>query len=276
MRKLITGLLIISSYAGISQSGQGKNSAAGYKGSDKQASFSFDIKGNAEETWLVIENLSADLMIEGTSGSTVEILSSNYRGMPEKAKGLKPLSASGPENTGVGLSMKQDGNRIYLSGAHAGANNADYQLRVPKKLKLKVTYNGWQGGDVTIKGVSGEVEAKTQVGDLKFIDVTGPIVANTLSADLEAVFTSIASSSPTSLSSTSGDIDVTFPEATKGSFNMATMTGGVYTSHEFDFGEEDAGVNMMGGQNAKAKLNGGGVEVTLKSISGNIYLRKPE
>lgn len=258
MKTIIAGLILLICVSSMAQ--------------EKIPTFTLAVKGNASETWLVIDNLSSDLKIEGISGSEIKIESKNYRGLPEKAKGLKPLSATGPENTGIGLSMKQEGNTISLSGAHNEADNADYTLFLPKDLKLKINYNSWQAGDVLIKGMVGEVEAKSQVGDLEFIDVTGPIVAHTLSSDLEVTFSSLSSSSPTSLSSTSGDIDVTFPGSTKGTFKMSTVSGGVYTAFDFDFG--DANLRRVGGQNATGKLNGGGVEVSLKTVSGDIYVRK--
>jgi len=260
MKTIITGLLLAASIVG------------GYA---QSKTFNYPVKGNAAETWLVIENLSSDIRIEGVSGSEIKIESDNYKGLPEKAKGLKPLSASGPENTGVGLHMVQEGNTIKLAGASREADNADYVIYLPKNLKVKLQYDSWQAGDVTVEGMAGEIEAKSQVGDLLFKNVTGPIVAHTLSSDLVATFSSLSNTSPTSLSSTSGDIDVTFPGSTKGTFKMSTISGGVYTAFDFDFGD-DAKISRIGGQNATGKLNGGGVEVSLKSVSGDIYIRKPE
>jgi lia operon protein LiaG len=256
MKTIITGLLLL--FAVTTQA---------------QKEYTMTVKGNAAETWVNISNLFADLIIEGTSGSEIKIVASDYEGLPEKAKGLKPLSATGPENTGIGLSIKQEGNTISISGAHREADEAEYKILLPKNLKLKLDYNSWQAGDVVIKGMAGEVEAKSQVGDLKFIDVTGPIVAHTLSSDLEVSFSSLAQTSPSSLTSTSGDIDVTMPSSVKGTFKMSTISGGIYTGFEFDFGEETS-LKRAGGQSATGKLNGGGVEVSLRSISGDVFIRK--
>lgn len=274
MKTIVTGLIMLSfsclyGQVGVAVLSENESSDG------KQVTFTFPVKGNAGETWLVIENLFSDLEIQGTNDSEIKIVGKNYRGVPEKAKGLQPLSASGPENTGIGLSIKQEGNTISLSGAHREADKADYTLYLPKNLKMKLDYIGWQVGDVLIKEMAGEIEAKSQVGDLEFVDVTGPIVANTLSSDIDVTFTSLSDASPTSLSSTSGDIDVTFPESVKGTFKMATISGGIYTAFEFDFGEE-TNIKRIGGQRAVGDLNGGGVEVTLKSVSGDIYIRKPE
>ncbi|MEQ8907065.1 MULTISPECIES: DUF4097 family beta strand repeat-containing protein [Ekhidna] len=260
MKKIIAGLILLTSVSLVAQ---------------QKTSYTMAVKGNAAETWVDINNLFADIEIEGTSGSEIKIEVSNYDGLPEKAAGLKPLSATGPENTGIGLSIKQEGNRISISGAHREADDAEYKMYLPKSLMLKIDYNSWQAGDVVVRGMAGEIEAKSQVGDLEFINVTGPIVAHTLSSDLDVSFASLSSKTPTSLSSTSGDIDVTLPASVKGTFKMSTISGGVYTGVEFDFGEE-SNIRRVGGQNATGKLNGGGVEVTLKTISGDIYIRKAE
>ena len=242
-------------------------------GSAYAQEFSYTVKGNATETTVWINQLYADLEIEGTQGSDIRIEAKGYEGLPEKAKGLRPLSSGGPENTGIGLSISQEGNRISISGAHREADDAEYLIMLPKNIKLNIDYNSWQAGDVKIKGMANEVEAKSQVGDLYFEDITGPIVAHTLSSDLEVKFNDLSQVSPSSITSTSGDIDITLPSGVKGTFKMATVSGGVYTDLDFDLGEE-GNVRRMMGASATGKLNGGGVEVSLKTVSGDIYVRK--
>jgi len=230
-------------------------------------------QNKTSENTLWINDLYADLEIIGTSGSEIKIKAFGYEGLPEKAKGLKPLGGGGEENTGIGLSFNPSGNKISLSSAHNVANDAKYIISLPKNMKLVIEDQGWRGGDILIKGLENEVEAKTQVGDLIFEDVSGPIVAHTLSSDLKVIFTSLKQVSPSSISSTSGDIDVTLPASAKGTFTMRTTSGGVYTDMDFDLGEEGRSRRITG-QSAIGKLNGGGVEVTLRSVSGDIYVRK--
>ncbi len=257
MKTLLTGVLLLSIQLAFSQ----------------DSSFRFDVKGNASETILEITQLAADLEIRGEDVSEILIQALDYEGLPEKARGLKPLSGGAPENTGIGLSIEQEGNVISLSGAHREADDGTYRIRVPKDLMLKLDYLSWQAGDVEISGMQNEIEAKSQVGDLVFEDVTGPIVAHTLSADLEVIFSSLNQASPSSITSTSGDIDVSIPSSTEGVFKMATVSGGVYTDLDFDLGE-DADKRRLVGQSATGTLNGGGVQVSLKTISGDIYVRK--
>ncbi|MEQ8239162.1 MAG: DUF4097 family beta strand repeat-containing protein [Cyclobacteriaceae bacterium] len=236
--------------------------------------YKFAPKNVNDDTKVVIKNFFADISVEGISGSQIIIEALDYEGVPERAKGLKPLSATGPENTGIGLNLTQSGNEILITAASRSADKGEYRLKIPKNFKVQIDYNSWQAGDLYIKGLSNEVEVSSQVGDLVLEDITGPLVAHTLSSDIVVTFSALNQKSPTSISSTSGDIDVTMPSDTKGMFKMSSISGEVYTDLDFQF-ENDKNLRRLGGgMTADANLNGGGVEVALRCVSGNIYIRK--
>lgn len=226
------------------------------------------------DTKVVIKNFFADIIVEGVAGNEISIEALDYDGIPERAKGLKPLSATGPENTGIGLNLTQSGNEILITAASRNADNGEYRLKIPKNLKVKIDYNSWQAGDLYLKGLSNEVEVSSQVGDLVLEDITGPLVAHTLSSDIEVRFSSLNQQSPTSISSTSGDIDVTFPADTKGVFKMSSTSGEIYTDMDFNFQSDKDLRRYGGGMSANATLNGGGVEVAIRCVSGDIFVRK--
>jgi len=247
--------------------------------------FAFPLLGNAqtykytpknanEDTKVVIKSFFADIEIVGVSGNEIIIEALDYEGVPERARGLKPLSATGPENTGIGLNITQSGNKILITAASRKADDGEYLLKIPKNLKVNVDYNSWQAGDLYIKGLANEVEVKSQIGDLVLEDITGPLVAHTLSSDIEVVFSSLSQNSPTSISSTSGNIDVSIPASTKGQFKMSSTSGEVYTDLDFDFETDKDLRRYGGGMSANATLNGGGVDVALRCVSGDIFIRK--
>lgn len=278
MKKLILTTIVLMSIAsfGFTQQQYGvgavtKNEKSWVK--KTEVVYKYKLKGNAAETTLWINELSADIEIEGGAYTDIVIKALNYEGLPEKAKGLTPLGGSGPENTGVGLSLKHDGNKISLSAAHNKANDTRYIISVPKNMKIKVDYDRWRSGDVIISNMTNEVEARVQIGDLKIKNVTGPIVAHTLSSDIEVEFSELSQDSPSSISSTSGDIDVKLPSSVKGTFKMTSTSGGVYTDMDFDLGES-VDTNRITGSSATGKLNGGGVKVSFNCLSGDIYVRK--
>ncbi|MEL6557143.1 MAG: DUF4097 family beta strand repeat-containing protein [Bacteroidota bacterium] len=234
--------------------------------------FTYTVKGSASEKTIVINNLLSEIYVEGTAGSEIKIVVSDYMGMPEKAKGLRPIGRAA-ENTGIGLNFNPDGDFIYISAVHRAADDARYKIYVPKNIKLKIDNTSWTSGDTSIKGLANEIEIQSMVSRIFMEDVSGPIVANTISSEIDIKFSSLNQKSPTSISSTTGDIEITLPESVKGTFKMHSFHGGVYTDIDFDLGEED-GTRRLVGQSVTGLLNGGGVEVTLKSPSGNIYIRK--
>ena len=236
--------------------------------------FSMQPKGKLSDLTLEIENLFTDIDIQGSTGNEIKVQADDYEGAPEKAAGLRALSAMGPDNTGIGLNINQSGNTVTISGTHRNHNSTDYHFTVPANIKLRINFGSFHSDDIHVRGMSNEVDIKSQVGDLKLEDVTGPIIASTLSADINVVFSSLKQSSPTSISSVSGDIDLTLPENSKGNFRLNTVSGEVYTDFDFELMNKKPGNSFWPGTAATAALNGGGVEFSVKSVSGDIFIRK--
>jgi hypothetical protein len=69
----------------------------------------------------------------------------------------------------------------------------------------------------------------------------------------------------------SGFIDLAFPEQDKADFRISTITGTIYTNIDM---KPDTR-SKSGGSDISTAYNGGGKDVNLKTISGDIYLRKP-
>src|SRR3990172_2698115 len=184
--------------------------------------YSYKPKGAISEILVNVRNLYSDLEIVGAADAEIRIVAEDYEGPPEKAAGLRPMSAMGPDNSGIGLNIEQDGNTVIISGAHRHTDNTDYKIMLPSNIRLRIDYSSFQSDDIIIRGMTNEVEIKSQVGDLTFMDVTGPLVASTLSADINVVFTELNQASPTALASISGDIDITLPQNSKGNFSIST------------------------------------------------------
>lgn len=235
--------------------------------------FTLKPKGKISEITVVVQNLFSDLVIEGSRSGEIRIMADDYEGIPEKAEGLRPLSALGPDNSGIGLNINQNGNIVTISGTYRRNDDTDYTIYLPADIKLRIDYGSFKSDDITIKGMTNEVEVKSQVGDLMFKDVTGPIVASTLSADIEIEFSDLSQSSPTSITSISGDIDISIPKSSKADFTLSSTSGEIYTDLDLEI-TGNKGMRRWGGFVANATLNGGGVEVTIKSISGDVFIRK--
>ncbi|HCE58360.1 MAG TPA: hypothetical protein DER09_11145 [Prolixibacteraceae bacterium] len=74
------------------------------------------------------------------------------------------------------------------------------------------------------------------------------------------------------VNSISGFIDYAAPVACKAKINISTITGNVYSNLRFD-NQKDREMKWVG-SDYNLTLNGGGTEMALKTISGDIFLRK--
>lgn len=222
----------------------------------------------AKRVLIIIEN--SELSIEGSSGNEVVINASDGDfEMPERAKGLRPLYRDASDNTGLGLEVTESGNTITIK--KASGKDGDYRIRIPADASIKIEEKGWQSDEFEVVGMKGEIEIQSTGSDIELRDVTGPIVANTTSGDITVVFSQVSQAGPTSISNTSGFIDVTMPANSKANLQLSSISGDIYTDMDL---KSDGNMKQVGGSSIKAAINGGGVEVSLRAISDDIYLRK--
>ena len=74
------------------------------------------------------------------------------------------------------------------------------------------------------------------------------------------------------INSISGFIDYSIPQNHKANIDLSTITGDVYSNITFD--DKEAKEISWVGTKEQLSLNGGDVPVNLKTVSGDIYLRK--
>jgi len=194
------------------------------------------------------------------------------REMPEKARGLKAVYAGGSDNTGLGIYVRKEGETLVVRNLK-GMHSEVLQIFLPKNVNITIEKSNL--GDVEVKGFSSEIEAMTNVGNMTFRDVTGPIVAKTATGEINIIFTKVSQNSPISLVSATGAIDVSLPYSTPANLELKTTMGEIYTDFDIKFPSDDENMKIVAGKRAiKTQLNNGGVEISLRSSTGNIYLRK--
>jgi hypothetical protein len=225
---------------------------------------------DAKDAKLILDGFTGDLPIEGYSGNEILISTNRHSEQNERTKGLKPIYAAGTDNTGVGVSMEKNGNRITLHCLLPITQSADYRLKVPENIALEITRDCAGGGNTSITNIRNEVDFKG-CHDITLSKVTGPLVISTISGNVSVVFTDVAKDKPVSMSSVSGEVDVTLPAKTPFSLEMGTVTGNMYSDFDFPVNND---MKRVGGGKLRADFNGGGTAFRLHSVSGNIYLRK--
>lgn len=96
------------------------------------------------------------------------------------------------------------------------------------------------------------------------------VEVKSVSADIETAF----DGGELKLETISGDVDVKLPASYNLSLKASTISGDIYSDLSFDYLDGGKGLRQMVGIKLDAKLNEGGKLLSLKSISGDILLRK--
>ncbi|MDT0605981.1 DUF4097 family beta strand repeat-containing protein [Croceitalea rosinachiae] len=218
--------------------------------------------------WVKIESKSG-IILKTHDKNELLIKVSSKKSKPEKAKGLKLVGAGGTDNTDVGFNVVPDGNNLIVKSLR---RSEKAEIFLPKTQNVAVT-NSWNG-DIYIEGFSGEVEANANLnGGLKMTNLSGPVTAYSLNEGIEVSFDKISQDAPIVIRTTNGEIDVKLPGSTPADLELSSWNGDIYTNFDLKRPDKD-GLESVSGKNIKGAINGGGVNIKLKSTNGTIYLRK--
>ncbi len=223
-----------------------------------------------------IKDVPGHVLVKGGTANKIEITVQGFK--PDKeTSGLQPLYASG-KNTGLGLAVEENNDEITISGI-TGKGNQQYTIIVPESVPLKMIWNGEHFfGKVRIENHRSDLEIKRVNGEVTLTDVTGPLSLYTMDAVLEVAFTDSGHKGPVSISTFHSDIKLKLPSTAAIDLKMRSGKGELFSAFEiedksFEKEEKDDCVDCVP-RVMRGKLNGGGIQFTLTSYAGNIYLIK--
>jgi lia operon protein LiaG len=227
---------------------------------------------NTKDGQLTLEGFPGDLPVEGYSGNEIVITSTSGRfDPPDRAKGLKPIYGGGTDNTGIALAMEKDGNKVSFRCLLPITKGGDYRVKVPDNMILKIHRNCERGGETIVQNMKNEIDFDG-CHEVKLKNVTGPLVISTISGGVDVVFSEISKDKSISIATVSGEVDVTIPAKAGVNVDLSTVSGNMYS--DFDFAPDSKDMRRVGGSSIHSQLNGGGTDLRLSNVSGNIYLRK--
>lgn len=231
----------------------------------------FKTKLGGKDRKIVLEMQGSDVTVEGTDGSELVIKGNGFEPAPKRAEGLHPIYNTAVDNTNIGLSVTQTDNTVRI--VRASRKDASYVIQVPRGSSVQYFQTNWNGGDLLVRDVSGDLEVTMKSGDIKLTNVAGPVVATTVSGDVQVKFAPMRQG-PSSITTVSGDVDVSMPASTKATLRLRSVSGEVYTDFDLNLGKGEDNLRHIGGQVVDGTINGGGNAVSLKTVSGDIYVRK--
>lgn len=185
-----------------------------------------------------------------------------------------------PTGNPFDLSAEEKNNRVKVSTSSIH-NPVNLTIKVPQRFSLKL--NTINQGDITVENVTGELEINNVNGPIELTNIGGSAVANTINGDLKATFRDVSANTPMAFSTLNGRVDVTFPASVKANVKMKSDRGDLFSDFDIDVdkAQPKATRSAQSGMYrvtiddwVYGKINGGGPEVMMKSMQGNIYVRK--
>jgi hypothetical protein len=191
-------------------------------------------------------------------------------------EGMKRISTSGSYE----VTARELDNVVTIhSDNPMKAVNLD--LKIPQDVKLELgTVNE---GHIIVSNVKGELEIKNVNDIIVLNNISGSVVANTVNGDVTVTFDRVDPNAAMAFSTLNGDVSVTFPPDTRANLKLKSDFGDVYSDFEVDIDKttpkidktEKSGMYRIKKDDwVYGKINGGGPEIMMKNMQGDIYVKK--
>lgn len=195
---------------------------------------------------------------------------------------------------GGGLIIEEQNNVLTISnGSFVRGGSIDIQ--VPARTNL--TLSAFNGGAITVEGVEGEIEVTNTNGNVMLTNVAGSVVAHAMNGRLTVVMREVTQGKALSFTSMNSNVDVTLPASTKANLKIRADNGGAWSDFDIQNAASTPVVddsrntanNTNNNNNARGRaprvrietartttgtINGGGPDVEIRTLNGDIFLRK--
>ncbi len=207
-----------------------------------------------EEGAFEVKNLNGDITVEGWDEAQAEVKVIKRGGSPE-------------DRENVEIKVERDGNHLGLQTG-GGEGQVTYEIKLPHRLQHVglSTLNG----NVKIAGVHSGLEVTAQNGNLKLEDVGGAISAKTLHGNMKVVLAADGHDAEQVFTVLNGNIGVELQGDINATVKLEATTGSI----DMDDALGLSVVKQMVGQRAAGQLGQGGPPLVIKTLSGNIKLKK--
>ena len=238
-----------------------------------------EIQAGTQEITIIGHEKDEIIITTNFAGEYIDEPTGQKKEVPQRAAGLKPISVSASDNTGIGLVVEKQENYFSVLKISKNARDKSYIFKVPNRVNLSINdIHAEINTTYIINDFKGEMEVNALNSQIKMADISGPVVANATNGNVEIRFTKLTPDKPNSILSVNGFVDVTLPGETKADLQLHTVNGEAYTDWEIDVDDEAsaalpmvANMNMF---NIEGTINGGGIPISIQSVNGDIYLRK--
>lgn len=228
-------------------------SGATITGTDTVVTKTFDIDDDATFS---ITGVSGKITITGTDGNKAEVKITKHGGSPQERSNARIVTAQTDERLS------------FMTAAPPAGVEVAYEVKLPRELhQINITS---AQGDVKVSDFGGSVNVNLREGDLEFHDVTGSVSSKLVNGDTKIFYGSGDREGGQEFSAVKGNIEATIPDGADADLKAETINGDISVDDRYGFKAE----KRPAGREVKGKLGDGGPPIQLKTITGDIKLKK--
>ena len=230
-----------------------------------------------EPMTLDISILSARIEVIGEDRDDAEFAVSVEQG---SRKIITPSGTQSVTTSAYSLDIDEEDNYISVD-ADWRANMISIVARIPLRADLELsTVNN---GEILVSKIVGNMELENINGPITATNITGSVIAETVNDSIDVSFTSIDGSNAMALISLNGDIILGLPGSAGAQLHIDSAKGEIYSDFEDEVlpskpvverRDDRGGVEVRVESVIVANVNGGGPVIKLKTLNGDINIRK--
>jgi DUF4097 and DUF4098 domain-containing protein YvlB len=231
---------------------------------------------------LTVSLMQGKIFVKGHNANNVVVETATKEDDDDdRDRGGKHAGLRRIRNTASGLTIEEENNEMRISTQMH--HETALSISVPVRTSLKLTL--MNGDDITVEGVEGDLEVNNMNGDINLTNVAGTGIIHSANGEVKANFTRVTGK-PMSFTTLNGDVDVALPADIKATVRLDSGHGDIYTDFSIEMmpttmnqtvedNRSKGGKYRIKMEKAMVgKINGGGVEYTLKTLNGDIHLRR--
>jgi DUF4097 and DUF4098 domain-containing protein YvlB len=193
---------------------------------------------------------------------------------------ITPSGALPISGASYAFEIDEDDNEISVEADHR-AEKVTVLARVPRRANLSLsTVND---GEIIVRNVVGNLELANVNGPITASDISGSVIAESVNAAIDVNFSSIDEVNASSFETINGDITVGIPAKAGAQLHLDSGEGEITSDFDVQVVPTDGAVHRdEDGDGTRirienvivAKINGGGPVLRLKSLHGNMHIRR--
>lgn len=223
--------------------------------------------------WVQLHNINGSIRVAAALGNTVEVTAIKRwrRGDPAQVRITAERVGTNDGDLLVCALWRADATcdeNGYHEGKRGGNNRNDteveFTVKLPKGVHVDVnTVNG----SVRVVGATAEVEASTVNGGVSAVSSAGPVAASTVNGSID-VRMGETGTGDLEYSTVNGTIRIVVPGGFSADVEMSTVNGRL----DSDFPMTVQG--RVNPRNMRATIGKGGRKLRLRTVNGNVELKK--